>query len=149
MSGAHRTDMNLVEASGAGQEPQNFNAFHQPHRLRNRPCPLCGHEALAHRGRMAHPTTKSVGGRHMHALISDGFVPGELAGPRRTPGDVTQPKRLNHRRRPSGRKQKRAAPRRSAAAHSSPAHECRQHTGPVSIQAPRRPRFSRGAGAGR
>lgn len=52
------------------------------------------------------PDHKSVGGRHMHALLSGGFEPGELAGPRRTPGDVTQPKRLKHRRRPSGRKKK-------------------------------------------
>ena len=57
MSSVHTADMNSPETPGDEQEPQNFNAFHQPHRLWNRPCPLCGHEALAHRRRTVHPTT--------------------------------------------------------------------------------------------
>ena len=146
-------DMNADETSGAGREPQNFNTFHQPHRLQNRPCPLCGHRITPAPQENGPPDHKSVGGRHMHALLSDGFVPGELAGPRRTPGDITQPKCLNHRRRPSGRKQKRAAPRRSAAAHSSSAHERQEASRPGDRAGWPEPthatRFSRGAGAGR
>ena len=152
MSSVHTADMNAAETSRNAREPQNFVVFHSPHRWRTRPCPLRGHEALAHRRRTAHPTINRW--RQAHARVALRWIRA-----RRTRRTSQDSRRRHAAETPIPQGSAKRTPRKaggtrdSAAARSSPAHErqeaCRPGDRAGWLEPTHATRFSRGAGAGR